>query len=90
MTNQITIVFEHDSIWGTDPETWEGIDQSASEAELISQAAAAFAAAGVDAELVIQSSGATAESDYMGDDERNALQIANRVWEQHDWYVDAE
>jgi len=86
----ITINFEHDSIWGYDESTWEGVSMLASELNLINLCEAAFAEAGLDAELTISSmSRSTVESDWMDNDERTALEIANRVWEQHNWYVNA-
>ena len=86
----ITINFEHDSVWGYDESTWDGIDMQASEARLVELCEKEFTSAAIDAELTITTARSTVESDWdFENDERDALEIANRVWEQQEWYVNA-
>jgi hypothetical protein len=87
---QIIINFEHDSIWGDDPSTWEGLDRPASELELVKLCGVEFLAAGLDAKLVISNGRPTLENDNMTEREQKALDIANHVFDAGQWYVNAD
>lgn len=86
----MNINFQHDSIWGYDPSTWEGIDRPASEAKLIELVNKEYQRLGIDAELTISNNTSSRLSDMNDDAVNEAIYIADEVWGEHQWYVEIQ
>lgn len=84
------INFHHDSIWGYDHSTWDGIDRPASEKKLVELVMERFESLGVKAQFTVSNDNPSGISDNNEDDENHAIGVAYDVWNEHEWYVEIE